>query len=198
MRRRPPASNSWPVGLFFRFAGRCDGDRTPVLAVVPAIAPASPLWPEGQIPCRHQTPLRQHPRQYHLLALGLPRSRSRPARRRCSSMAGLFGRSLPSPGTATQRRDSESPPAISVVDALACIAAYAAIGSSAAGRWPPPPTPRRQRSRPGGGTRQSAPLHSPNRARGRVISPVDPRLPIYALLRQRLRQNDPMSKRDTA
>jgi hypothetical protein len=43
-----------------------------------------------------------------------------------SPMAGPFGLPMPSPGTATQRRDSESPPAISVADALACVAAPAA------------------------------------------------------------------------
>jgi hypothetical protein len=37
---------------------------------------------EGQVSRPHQTPLRQHPRQRHLLAPRLPRPRPRPARRR--------------------------------------------------------------------------------------------------------------------
>jgi hypothetical protein len=37
-------------------------------------------------------------------------------------MAGPFGLSLPSPGTVSQRRDSDSPPAISCQSALACVA----------------------------------------------------------------------------
>ena len=42
----------------------------------------SSLGPEGQITRPHQSPLRQHPRQHHLLALRLPRMRPRPTRRR--------------------------------------------------------------------------------------------------------------------